>query len=339
MYKFKTITLESNQDELPKVSLMIAVRNEEQNIENLLSGLITQDYPKDKLEILIGDDASTDNTLELLQNSHLSGLHILEVTSGKNDLKGKMNVLAQLSELAKGDVLLFADADMTLDSSWVSGMVASIHGSLGMVGGLTGIKKGNFLQCLQHVELLLSQGMLKVASDLGYSFSILGNNMGVSREQYDKIGGHSNLEFSLVEDVQLMKAFLESGFKVDLQHTPDTYMETIGASSWTQLMQQRKRWILAFDQMPLWTQVVLVLKSFFIPASIISIGIQFEIIWFISLKLIFDFLLLTEVCTNSIRKPSILYFLLFELIEPIVYLSTIIYRILPIQLSWKNRKY
>ena len=52
----------------PTVSVIVAARNEEDNIGNLLEDLTEQSYPQEKLEIIISDDRSTDRTGEIIDN-------------------------------------------------------------------------------------------------------------------------------------------------------------------------------------------------------------------------------------------------------------------------------
>ena len=56
-------------DTLPKVSVVIAARNEEDQIPALISDLVAQEYPLDKLEVIIVNDRSTDSTLDILNES------------------------------------------------------------------------------------------------------------------------------------------------------------------------------------------------------------------------------------------------------------------------------
>ena len=56
-------------DQLPSVSIIIAARNEEENLPTLLKNLTKQSYPLDKLEVIIVNDRSTDRTEEILKEA------------------------------------------------------------------------------------------------------------------------------------------------------------------------------------------------------------------------------------------------------------------------------
>ena len=65
LFKHNTSAVKTN-NELSKVSIVVAARNEENNIASLIHDLTHQTYPRDKLEIIIANDRSTDQTLSLI---------------------------------------------------------------------------------------------------------------------------------------------------------------------------------------------------------------------------------------------------------------------------------
>ena len=89
----------------PKISILIAARNEALNILDCLQSIHNLRYPKDSLQVLIGDDQSEDDTAQLVKNyitdKPYMHLHRIEKTIGK--AKGKANVLAQLAHQAYKD--------------------------------------------------------------------------------------------------------------------------------------------------------------------------------------------------------------------------------------------
>jgi chlorobactene glucosyltransferase len=103
----------------PGVSVLIPARNEEQNLPELLDGLLKQDYPL--LEVLVYNDDSTDATRSVVEKyaegnpqiSLLEGGQLPEGWSGKN------HACHQLSLVARGDYFLFLDADVKVRSDLV----------------------------------------------------------------------------------------------------------------------------------------------------------------------------------------------------------------------------
>ncbi|MFN0058705.1 MAG: glycosyltransferase [Planctomycetota bacterium] len=101
----------------PKLSVIVAARDEERHIEEALASLLALDY--DDLEIVAIDDRSTDATGAVLDRlatcaPRLRVLHVHELPSG---WLGKNHALARGAELATGELLLFVDADVVLEKS------------------------------------------------------------------------------------------------------------------------------------------------------------------------------------------------------------------------------
>lgn len=339
LYRFNFKRHSNHNSTLPKVSILIAVRNEEHNIPKLIEGLNDQSYPKEKIQILIGNDDSEDQSLDLLMRAANDQIQIVDIRDQVSGLQGKMNVLAQLVKLAKGQLLLYTDADMSLNPEWIEGMVSSVDTNPGLVGGFTSIQPDNYFLALQNIDLHFGQGMLKTLNDLGISISVLGNNMLVRKSKLDAFGGYEHLDFSLVEDVSLLKRLTEKGDNAVLSYNELTHIYTSGEPNWTLLMNQRRRWMDGLKMTPIWLKLIAVLKFSFLPALIYLIWQSPIFILGFLLKVVLSLLFIKEI-ENSVKSSnSVFIILLFEFFEPILYYSILICSILPTKINWKGREY
>src|SRR4051812_45458028 len=91
---------------LPSVSVLIAAYNEAGCIGQRIENLLAQDYPSDKLEILVGSDASSDETDAIVQRYAARGVKL-----SRAERCGKAGVLSRLVGMAKGDILIMTDAN------------------------------------------------------------------------------------------------------------------------------------------------------------------------------------------------------------------------------------
>jgi cellulose synthase/poly-beta-1,6-N-acetylglucosamine synthase-like glycosyltransferase len=94
----------------PKVSVLMAVHNEEIVVRKKLEALFSSDYPSEKLEILVGSDASDDATNNILTDllNRFPGLKTVTF----NEREGKPAVINKLSENASGEILIITDANV-----------------------------------------------------------------------------------------------------------------------------------------------------------------------------------------------------------------------------------
>lgn len=131
----------------PAVTIIIAAYNEESCIKARVENLLTLDYPKEKLTILIGSDGSSDQTAEILStfDSENLDVHIF------NTNRGKMSVLNDLVAKTTDDIIIFSDANTHFKSDTIEHLVrhfnnekiGAVCGELHLVDGDTGDNKDN----------------------------------------------------------------------------------------------------------------------------------------------------------------------------------------------------
>lgn len=95
--------------ELPKVSILIPAFNEEKIIEATIRNKIALEYPRDKLEVLVVSDGSTDHTDEIVEN--LAATSDIPVKLFRQPRKGKTSGLNLIVPESSGDIVVFADAN------------------------------------------------------------------------------------------------------------------------------------------------------------------------------------------------------------------------------------
>jgi len=102
----------ASDKDLPPISVIIAAKNEESNLNALISDLQSLDYPKEKLEIIIVDDHSTDATARLIKEAE--GINYL-----LSDGNGKKKALAIGLKQSSGELILTTDADCKVQTEWL----------------------------------------------------------------------------------------------------------------------------------------------------------------------------------------------------------------------------
>lgn len=114
----------------PKISVVIPVHNEEKNIGNCLRSIFKQDYPKNKLEVIVVDDGSYDQTALIAKQL---GAKIIKTNAGHAEF-------AKISGFrrATGDLVMYMDADIELISkTWFQQMIKPLLENKEIVGSFT----------------------------------------------------------------------------------------------------------------------------------------------------------------------------------------------------------
>lgn len=322
----------------PSVSILVAARNEEENIADLLHSFTQLSYPKDKLQILIGDDDSTDQTATIIEQFTIENSYIQFITIKRQlaNLKGKANVLAQLAHLATGELFFFTDADIEVPKNWIEAFIEE-RKSEGVTVGLTFVKNKNWFEASQAIEWLFTLKLMKTLADFKIQSTGMGNNMMVSAEAYWVVGGYEKIGFSIVEDYAIYKAIIDKGFTfrqlfkleaMTLTKPPKKYFE------------QRKRWVAGGMS----TQSILIfpalIQGFLLPILLIISLFSWKIVLAIFiLNLLINFLVGNQIFKvlnqNQLLKyiPAYtVYMYLFWFLQLVVY-------VLPTKLVWKGREY
>ena len=93
-------------DRLPSVSIVVVAHDEARQIESRLRNLLSLDYPRDRLEILLGSDGSRDDTVDRARPFEKDGVSIVAFP----ERRGKAAVLDDLVPACRGDIVVLADA-------------------------------------------------------------------------------------------------------------------------------------------------------------------------------------------------------------------------------------
>ncbi|WP_054414585.1 glycosyltransferase [Hymenobacter sp. DG25A] len=325
----------------PRVSILIAARNEAATIERCLRALARLNYPREQLEILIGDDASTDDTREIVRRfiADKPWFRLLPIRHRLGTARGKSNVLAHLCRAATTEYFLITDADMALAPDWVHTMLAAAPHGVGVVTGIT-TAGGNLFGRLQGLDWLFGLNLIRLLTDLGLPVTAVGNNMLVTRAAYESIGGYETLAFSITEDLQLFGQIVAQGWGYRNIITPSALGVSVPQPTLRHLLHQRKRWMKGAVRLP-WQLVVL----------FSSYGVFYTALGWPGLfplgtagmlyagKVLFQTLFLAITLRQAGHRESLGVLLLYDGYLLLMSLAVLAYTAWPGGIWWKERRY
>jgi hyaluronan synthase len=140
-------------DHLPLVSIVVAVKNEEENIRNCVRSCINSTYANK--EIIIVNDGSTDRTTEILKHMQLENGSKMQVIHLPKSL-GKKQAIEHATKIAKGEIYAFMDSDCDMHSDAVEKAVKIFLsdkniGALVAYARVRDVYKGTLLEKMQDV--------------------------------------------------------------------------------------------------------------------------------------------------------------------------------------------
>ena len=109
-----------SENQLPQISVIVAARNEEENIFECMTALDGLNYPEDKIEIIIANDHSTDSTEKIIRDfiKDKPRFKTIIPVKGEGNLKGKANAIDKAVKISNGELILTTDADCSPNPEW-----------------------------------------------------------------------------------------------------------------------------------------------------------------------------------------------------------------------------
>lgn len=205
----------------PLISIIIPAKNEENNILSCLNALAQQTYPHSKIEIILVNDRSTDQTVVQAQLSPLSNLKIITVEQ-QTHICPKKNAIHQGILASAGEIILTTDADCHPEPDWVNTTIQCFTPSVGMVLGYAPL-----LTTATHATPLLSLQSLVVAAlsagsaGIGFPMTCTGRNLAYRRKTYDAVNGFEGIGHIIGgDDVYLMNKIAQTPYKIVFNLAP-----------------------------------------------------------------------------------------------------------------------
>jgi 1,2-diacylglycerol 3-beta-glucosyltransferase len=226
---------------LPRVSLLVAAKNEEAVIGRLVKALCQQDYPSDRLEVWIIDDDSSDHTPQVLAKlkQEFPQLHAIRRAAGATG--GKSGALNQILAKTKGEIIAVFDADATVAPDLVR-QVVPLFTTANM--GAVQIRKDivnwadNFWTLGQKNEMALDSYFQQQRIALGGIGELRGNGQFVRRAALQRCGGWN--EQTITDDLDLTIRLHLDQWDIGFLITPAVGEE--GVTTMKALWHQRNRW-------------------------------------------------------------------------------------------------
>lgn len=227
-------------NEYPTVTIIVPCYNEEKTVLNTIDSLLELDYPKDKLEIIVVDNASKDGTWNVLQNLEKnSQIRIFQETK-----VGKHNALNKGLENTQTEFVGCLDADSTVHPESLKRIMSYFvnDDTMAVAPSIVVRNPKNILQYAQRAEYDMAHYNKKMLAFLGGIHVTPGPFSIFRKTVFDKIGIYKKAHHT--EDQEIALRMQKNGLKID--HCPDAYVYTGSPNSIPKLYRQRVRWIYGF---------------------------------------------------------------------------------------------
>jgi len=291
---FFLLTLFENKDRIsdpkpkrfPIVSIIVPAYNEEKTIAKTIKSLLTMNYPKDKFEVIVIDDGSTDKTFEVASKFKSKNLRIY-----RQENSGKGTALNFALDVCKGEFVGALDADSFVTKNALRNIVGYFEDPnvMAVTPSLKVYKPGNILQKIQFIEYLMGIFLRKVFAFLG-SQHVTPGPFSIYRKKFFDIYGKYD-EDNLTEDIEM--ALRIQFHKYHIENSLEAIVYTVAPKKFRPLLKQRLRWYVGFinnvaHYKALFSPKYGNLGMFVLPSAFISAFLVIASVFYSIYKLIFN---------------------------------------------------
>lgn len=226
------------------ISIIVPCRNEEKVIGSLLDYLLAQHYPADKLEIIIINDHSEDNTVNIVNDKIRTCTYRCMLLH--NAGIGKKAAITEGVMQAQGEIILTTDADCTPGTHWVQAVNDSfVNDNVKLTFGAVKINSNNTgFANMQAIEFASLIGSGAATTAFGFPTMCNGANLAFRKEVFLAVSGYSGNEHIASGDDEFLMRKVEAYYPKSIRFNNDreSIVSTIPQATLYDFFQQRIRW-------------------------------------------------------------------------------------------------
>lgn len=306
------------------ISIVISARNEASNIIECLEQITKQNFPRNLYEIIFLDDASTDNTFEIAQETLLKSNISYQIIKQTKHHGKKQNLALGINK-ANGSIIITTDADICyIHPDWlltISKYFQNYSPNM-LVMPIDYLSQPGFLAKLQIIENIALTGITAGYTGLKKPFMCNGANLAFKKAAFEHCNGYnSHSHISSGEDVFLMESMKKlNSSSIHYVLLRELIVRTKPLNSVYDLFHQRVRWAYKSkyntNSFNLFAGFIIMAANLLFVALLVAILKKSFIIPYLSIfalsKFVFDFLLLFLASDFLGRRKYIWWIVPFE---------------------------
>ena len=241
----------SDKTPITKFSVIIPARNEADNIESCIAGILAQNYPSHLFEIIVVDDFSEDETAQIVlkiatQHNNVRLLQLKDFTNNENLVAYKKRAIEIAINEASGNWMVTTDADCSVTRNWLATYDAYIqeHDCVMVAAPVAYTNTGSFLSIFQVLDFISLQGITAAAVASGSHTLCNGANLCYSKKAFESVGKFSGIDHLPSGDDMLLMHKMKKSFpgKIGYVYAQDAVVSTAPSATLGLFIQQRIRW-------------------------------------------------------------------------------------------------
>lgn len=330
------------------ISVIIAARNEESYIRSCVESILNNNFPVLNFEIIVVDDHSTDKTREIISDNFDENVRVFTLPE---NLHGKKAAITFGVSMSRFPYILCTDADGVVSMDWLS-----LHGSkfkqdntaLNTAVVLPGTD-GSVLTHFQFLDFVATMAITANGIFRKSYFLANGANISFKKTAFNEVKGYEgNEHLASGDDVFLINKLATSAIgKIGFIKSSDGVVTTKSETSWSSLIQQRKRW--ATKSLKMGDHQISKIQAFIFIYCLIILLFTFVGIFYsgwlltaglaaLMIKMVTDYYFLSSLCRYFAKTKVMKSFLPCFFLYFIHILLSGMYALMPSDFEWKGRE-
>ena len=304
-----------------KLTIIIPVRNEEDNILNLLKDLNNQTYPFRNFEVIIANDGSSDNSEAIVlafQETAQYDLKLLNILN-ENGLSPKKRAIQKSIEISSGELLITTDGDCRVGENWLTSIENTYKQKEAKLisSPVTFTDEKSFWNTFQIIEFASLIGSGACAMFLKKPNMCNGANIAYTKEVFAEVNGFSGNEHLASGDDEFLMHKIANIYPEKVLFNPDINSIVYSKSQvdFNHFYEQRKRWASKWKHYKDWKVIVLAIFIFGVNLGMIYCLVTLNYS-FLILKTVLEFVFLSLIVSYLGFKDKIKYIPIIQLIYP-----------------------
>ncbi len=305
----------NKKEDTPFVSVVMPAFNEGKNIKKTVESVQKLNYPRDRMEIVLVDDGSTDDTFEVIKKMALKDSRIKAYTKKNGGTADAKNFGIKR---ARGEFIVTLDSDSFVSPDALKNMIGYMKDKkvMAVTPSMSVYKPKGFLQNLQYVEYTLGIYLRKVFGLLN-CIHVTPGPFSIYRKSFFEKYGYFETG-NLTEDIEIALRIQKHGYKIENSIHAGVY--TVAPNNFKALLNQRMRWYYGFVQNILRNRDLFkpkygYLALIMLPAAFISVALTvliffyfiYKNIQFVVDKIIYVLVTKTDLFTVELKSFRLQY--------------------------------
>lgn len=333
----------------PLISILLPVRNESKNLRNILQDIANQTYSLNNFELIIVNDASTDDTLSIAEDAKENAnfkIKIISLPEVERNLSPKKRAITTAINQADGELIITTDGDCRVPKNWIS-TIANYYknnDAFFISSPVTFIDNKNngfiskMMNALQIIEFGSLVGSAACAIKLGRPNMCSGANIAYTKAAFLSVNGFEGNETIASGDDEFLMHKITGKYpgKVHFLKSKEVIITTESHTNFKSFYQQRKRWASKWRFYTDWQTTALAV--YIALTNGIAAWALLSGNWkLICLKFVFEFFFLLQIMNFLNKKWTVGYIFLTQLIYPFYVLFFTIVSQFKSTYVWKGR--